>query len=233
MTASGTGSGGGHEYPGALDVPNQLVGARVMVRPFQPGDLDAFRGAVEESREHLLPWMPWAQGHRDPRETLHFFARTRADWIGRRHFDGGVFARDTGRLLGSVGLYARDWRVPAFEIGYWLRWTATGRGYMREAAALMTQLAFETLGANRVFICCDARNDRSRRVPDSLGFVFEGRLRHTGVAQDGSLKDHLYFALIPDEYEALRPRWRELLHGSAAATQAGERELGAAPLTSP
>ena len=64
--------------------------------------------------------------------------------------------------------------------------------------------AFETLGANRVQIRCDARNERSRRVAEGSGFVFEGRHRRDALALDGTLRDTLYFSMLREEYDTQR-----------------------------
>ena len=61
-------------YWGALEVPDRLEGARVIVRPFERQDAAAINAAIHESREHLRPWMPWASGHQTVEETLNFVA---------------------------------------------------------------------------------------------------------------------------------------------------------------
>jgi RimJ/RimL family protein N-acetyltransferase len=205
-------AGSDQVYPGALDVPDRLAGARVLIRPFERGDVEALQEAVAESREnHLLPWLPWARGHTTREETLDFIARSRAQWLTRDSLGGGIFRKEDGWLLGGIGLHTHDWRVRAFEIGYWLRRSAIGQGYMREAVAVMTRVAFEALGANRVMIRCDAHNDRSRRVAEGCGFVFEGRHRHDSLTLNGTLRDTLFFSLVREEYEAQLAQWRPLL----------------------
>ena len=52
---------------------------------------------------------------------------------------------------------------------------ATGHGYAREAVALLSRLAFDTLGANRVEIRCDAENTASRRVAEASGYTVQPR----------------------------------------------------------
>ena len=198
-------------HAGALDLPDRLVGARVVLRPFERGDVPALRAAIEESREHIRPWLPWADGHRTSEETYDFAARQKADWIGRRGFGCGVFRRDDGRVLGGSGLHVLDWAARRFEIGYWLRVGATGHGYIREAVALLSRFAYERLGANRIVIRCDAQNDPSRRVAEACGYALEGRHRRDLLTRGGDLRDTLVFAMLREEYEAALPGWRAFL----------------------
>jgi RimJ/RimL family protein N-acetyltransferase len=198
-------------FPGALAVPDRLEGARVVVRPFEREDVPALRAAIEESREHIAPWLPWARAHQTPEETLDFVAKQKGHWIARESFGAGVFLKEGGALLGGVGLHPRDWRVPSFEIGYWLRLGATGRGYMREAVAVVSRLAFDVLHAERVLIRCDARNERSRRVAEMSGYTFEGRTRRDARDPSGGLRDTLHFSLLREEYAAALAQWQALL----------------------
>ncbi len=106
----------------------------------------------------------------------------------------------TVRLLGAISLMPHQWAVPSFEIGYWLRSSAEGQGYMSEAVRLLVTYCFETLEAQRLLIRCDVRNARSRAIPERLGFTLEGTLRNDHRGTDGTLRDMQYWTMIPDEY---------------------------------
>jgi RimJ/RimL family protein N-acetyltransferase len=195
-------------HAGALDVPDRLVGARVVLRPFERADVPALRAAIEESREHLRPWLPWADGHRTPGETYDFAAKQLANWISRAGFGCGIFLRQDGSVLGGSGVHVRDWAARGFEIGYWLRVGETGHGYVREAVVLLSRFAFERLGANRIVIRCDAENRPSQRVAEACGYAFEGRHRRDALTPGGGLRDTVFFAMLREEYERALPGWR-------------------------
>ena len=186
-----------------VDLPDALDGPRVRLRPYSGADARAMFEAVEESRERLLPWLPWAAGHRSVEESREAVVRMQAGWLLRQDLPVGVFERASGRLLGSSGLHRIDWHIRSFEIGYWLRSSAEGHGYVTEAVQLLTRLAFGALGANRVEIRMDPANERSRKVPERLGFVLEGRLRRCAWGVDGRPTDRLIFALIPEDFQRL------------------------------
>jgi RimJ/RimL family protein N-acetyltransferase len=116
----------------------------------------------------------------------------------------GVFEKSSGRYLGGTGLHRIDWSIPCFEIGYWLRVSAHGQGFITDSTRLLTKAAFETLGAARVEIRCDSSNAKSANVPIRLGFNHEATLRCARRDATGALSDTLIYALTWDD-------WREKL----------------------
>jgi RimJ/RimL family protein N-acetyltransferase len=188
--------------PSQIPLFEELRGERVLVRPFRAEDADDHFTAVMESLDHVRPWLPWAAFYSTLDDSRDFIARAMARWILREDLIVGLWDAHTGEYVGGSGLHPRDWDVGVFEIGYWIRRSAEGRGYVTEAVRLQTDFAFTRLGANRVFIRCDARNTRSAAVPHRLGFVREALLRNDMRDPAGELRDTLMFALIPSD-----PRW--------------------------
>jgi RimJ/RimL family protein N-acetyltransferase len=187
--------------PILTELPELLLGERVLVRPFRPGDGAALWDAVEESREHILPWLPWGDTHKSPADSEAYARRNCAKWLTREDLPLSVWDRSAAEFLGGSGLHRIEWDVPSFEIGYWLRKSAVGQGYMTEAVSLICALAFETLAAQRVFIRCAAGNQRSAAIPVRLGFAYEGTLRNAKRDTRGELRDMLIFGMTPDGYK--------------------------------
>jgi len=192
------------QSPILIDLPEELTSERTLVRPYRAGDGLAMFEAVDESRDHILPWMPWGPGHQSPEDSEKLVRTVRAKWELREDLGVGIFERETGRFLGGSGLHRIDWDLRSFEIGYWIRKSATGRGHVTDAVRLLSKLAFETLQANRVLIRCAAANEKSAAVAQRAGFFYEGRLRNGSKDARGVLHDTLMFSLIPDDWEAIR-----------------------------
>ena len=95
------------------------------------------------------------------------------------------------------------------EIGHtWYGEPWRGTRVNPAAKLLLLQHAFETLGATRVQIKTDARNDHSRRAIAAAGGVFEGILRkHSRRADGPGLRDVAMFSVIDDDW----PRVQALL----------------------
>jgi RimJ/RimL family protein N-acetyltransferase len=129
--------------------------------------------------------------------------RFRSKWLTREDLIVGIFDHTGQRLLGGSGLHRIDWQIRRFEIGYWIRESASGHGYVTETVQLLTRLAFDGLAANRVEIRMEVANTRSRVIPERLGFQLEGRMRRSMPGVDGSARDIWMFSLLREEFDAL------------------------------
>lgn len=156
-------------------------------------------GPRGESIDALRPWMDWAQRAPTPAESLAQARRSREEFERDEEYQLLMFRGD--RIVGSTGFHQVDWRVPKLEIGYWVRTSDSGRGYVTEAVAALTALAFERLGAARLEIRCHPENEASRRIPERLGFTLEGILRRDSVHVDGSLRDTALYARLRSSAE--------------------------------
>jgi 5-(carboxyamino)imidazole ribonucleotide synthase len=165
--------------PERIEVPT----AGAVLRRHQPGDVDALQAVIESSRDHLRPFMPWAD--QDRAATADFVAKTADGWASGDNYSYLVTAPGADgegeRLLGGCGLHRRS-DPDTIEIGYWLRPDAVGRGTMTAAARALATVAFELDGISRVEIRCDVANRRSAAIPKRLGFVHVGDEEHEPVA---------------------------------------------------
>lgn len=168
----------------AIPLPGVLESERLVLRPWRPDDAAALQAALAESVEHLQPWIPWATPEAP---TLERAASLLANWIAQReageNFIYAAFDRESGRLVGGIGLYARV-GPDALEVGYWIRRSEAGRGLATEATRALTHAGFGVTGVSRLEIHTDSRNLPSRRVPEKLGYeltaVREGACRTPG-----------------------------------------------------
>jgi RimJ/RimL family protein N-acetyltransferase len=172
------------------------------VRCWTPHDAGLIKDAIDASLEHLRPWMPWA--HDEPQsleEKVDLLRAFRSRFDANEDFVYGVFSQDEGRVLGGSGLHRRV-GDDAFEIGYWIRSDAVGRGFATEVAAALTHVAFAVSEAERVEIHVDPANQASCRVPRKLGYLEEARLRRRlpPIVPAGPKRDALIFSMMVEEY---------------------------------
>lgn len=177
------------------DVPVQITSDRLYLSQPLLEHVKPLYDAVHESLAELRPWMAWAHGEYSLDGCEENLRRAIARFVTFEDLRYHFFDRRSGQLLGSSGLHRIDWRIPRFEIGYWVRTSAAKRGYVSEAVRTLSRVAFETLGAKRVEIRCDDRNEASARVAERCGFELDGVLRNWTVGTDGSLRDERIYSL--------------------------------------
>ena len=175
-----------------------LKGERVTLRALSRDDLPRIWAFNNDLDVELAgggdPPMP------QPFERL--LADMERDWAtGGR--DDALFAIDVdGVHIGACVLMHPNHTAHTVELGiaigdkeYW------GKGYGREAVALLVDYAFRYRNYQRVWLWVHARNERGIRSYKAAGFVEEGRLRQH-VYSNGAYDDAVYMGILRAEWEA-------------------------------
>ncbi len=86
------------------------------------------------------------------------------------HF--GIHMND-GTLIGAAGVISMDPSDKSCQIGYWIGREHWGRGYAREAVALLSSFCFRKLGVEMIYADVFGFNKRSISLLSRLGFEKE------------------------------------------------------------
>jgi aminoglycoside 6'-N-acetyltransferase len=90
-----------------------------------------------------------------------------------------VFERESGDLVGDVGLSPAEGEPGVVRIGYTISPAFQGNGYATEAVAALVDHVFERLGAEVVRAHASAENTASHRVAKKVGMRLVERFRRT------------------------------------------------------
>jgi ribosomal-protein-serine acetyltransferase len=181
-----------------------IASPRLYLTPVETSDSSDLWAAIDASRGHLEPWLPWVPYQTEPAMTLRFSEACVHDWDGGRALRLVLRNRTNRALLGVVGLESLQHMHLSCEIGYWLRHDMTGRGYMTEASRALLAWAFRDLGAHRVRVAASTENHASLGVIRRLGFRFEGVGRQAERVA-GRWLDHATFSLLSTDDAARNP----------------------------
>ncbi len=185
-----------------LNIPNpayRIETKRLVLRCWQPEDAAMIQEAAAASKEHLLPFMPWAADEPQPVEQkVELMRRFRGLFDRGEDYVYGIFNQDGSRALGGTGLHTRP-SGNALEIGYWLHKDFINQGLVTETAAALTKVAFELYHVERMEIHCSVENLASAAVPRKLGYVHEATRRRLGFAH-GDRTDQMIWTMFVDEY---------------------------------
>ena|SRR5437879_1498444 len=88
-----------------------------------------------------------------------------------------VLERETGRLVGDVGLSPAEGEPNVVKIGYTLAPEFQGKGYGTEAVGALIRYAFDTLGVDVVRAYASAENAPSIRLAERVGMHLVERLQ--------------------------------------------------------
>lgn len=172
---------------------------RLVVRCYQPSDVQLLADAVAENLEHLKVWMPWAHAEPEPfQEKVDRVQRFRGEFDLGEDFIYAIFDKEETRLLGGTGLHTRlgDQQL---EIGYWIHKDFTNQGLITESTASLVKVAFEIVSIHRIEIHCDPLNLASASIPRKLGFTHEGTLRGNMRFLD-RWRDTMIWGLLDTDY---------------------------------
>jgi RimJ/RimL family protein N-acetyltransferase len=184
-------------YPGPA---YRVVTQRLVLRCWEPPDAPLMKASVDESLDHLRPWMPWAADEpQELQQKIDLIRRFRGDFDLGEDFVYGIFNREETRVLGGTGLHTRVGKN-AREIGYWIHKDFINQGLATEASAALTRVAFEIDGIRRLEIHVAVENTRSAAVPRKLGYVHEATLRQRSFLEDQRYHDHMLWTLLSEEY---------------------------------
>jgi RimJ/RimL family protein N-acetyltransferase len=176
----------------------ELRTARLVLRPFGPGDVDdTFEYARDpEWAEYLLTSVPQPYTRRNAEEFIARQMRASASvaptWA--------IVLDDT--VVGGIGLDI-DSRHDTGELHYGLGRAHWGRGIMPEAAGAVADWGFGERGLAKVSAHADLRNRRSWRVMEKFGMSREGVRRSQGkdVRPDHPRTDYVYYGLLREEWD--------------------------------
>lgn len=135
-----------------------------------------------------------------------------ADALRSEYISWATVDAASGRAVGSTRFLDIATEHGRLEIGWtWIAPSHQRTATNTEAKLLQLGYAFDELGATRVALKTDERNERSQRAMEHLGAVREGVLRHQFRMPDGFMRSSVYYSILADEWPAVKARLEQRL----------------------
>lgn len=101
-----------------------------------------------------------------------------------------VCLKENGKPIGSIGFHRNDLAEDddEYELGYWIGKPYWGQGLIPEASREMLRYAFEDLKMNRIWCGYYDGNEKSHRVQEKLGFVYQRKTEGIEVSLLGEIR---------------------------------------------
>lgn len=196
--------------PGMITYQNGNLS--VLLRPLEERDAEVIHETVMLSLDSFRPFMDWAHRDLSIEGQLQRIRKSKEGFSRGTEFDFSVFDEHNDEFLMSATLSpSRTPNKKALSIGYWTSIKYCNKGLATLITKILTIVAFESMGCNRVEIGCNKANKKSIRVIEKCGFIFEGQARNyfaepsLQMIQNGYFPDRtcLQYALIPQDLESL------------------------------
>lgn len=170
-----------------------LRGDLVTLRPLRPEDAEAMFHSLDDPEAMRLTGTQESFTLEEVQR--HCAAKANAP----DRIDYAIMA--DGEMVGEVVINEIDMRNRSggFRIAVWYP-RNRNRGYGSQAAQLIIDHAFRTLGFNRIELEVYAFNPRARHVYERLGFLVEG-IRRQALWWDGEPVDAIMMAMLQSDYD--------------------------------
>jgi ribosomal-protein-alanine N-acetyltransferase len=170
-----------------------LAGERVVLRPWQDRDADAFAAMNADERVMEFFVAPLSRVESDELRSRMRAAIEERGW--------GWWCVDIdGQCAGFTGLSTPPYQTrftPCVEVGWRFRRQFWGRGYATEAARLALDYGFDALQLEEIVSFAAAGNIRSRRVMERIGMQRDvaGDFDHPRIPEGHALRRHVLYRL--------------------------------------
>lgn len=141
------------------------------------------------------------------KDALSFIQITQRQIKRKESFEIGIEYKQSGQIIGMVGLVKVDFENKNAEIGYWLGKKYWGRKIMKEAVQLILKFGFQTLGLERIYARVMHPNVASAKLLEKSGFKYEGRCRKT-VLTGKNWMDDLIYSILKEEFNIIKNKYR-------------------------
>lgn len=152
----------------------------------------------DRHRDHLRKWLPWVDGTTTVEDTKLFIQSSLQQFAAQNGFQAAIWCE--GHIVGCIGLHVIDWNNKKTSIGYWLAPEQQGKGIMTRACRALIDYSFNELNLNRIEIRAGEFNQKSRAIPERLGFVQEGIVRQAEWLYDHYI-DHVIYGMLAEHWE--------------------------------
>jgi len=152
---------------------------------------------IDCNRTYLRQWLPWVDNMLSVDNFKNYILQCKKQ--SDEGSDFGYVILFKGIVVGRIGIHYIDQQNKIGSVGYWLDENYAGKGIITKCCEAIMQYAFTMLNLNRIEIKCATGNNKSRAIPERMGFKQEGILRQAELL-NGRFIDLNIYAMLKSEW---------------------------------
>ncbi len=162
----------------------------ISLHQISKADAEDIFNTIDTQRDYLRKWLPFIDNTITIKDTLTFIndCNTKNEIV--------FVIRYKLAFAGLIGFKEADNHNKKIEIGYWLSEKFQHKGLITSSLKKLIPFAFEYLKMNRIQIKCAVNNLASKRIPQKIGFRYEGIEREGELLSDGHFTDLEVYSLL-------------------------------------
>jgi len=169
----------------------------ILLKEIEMEVAEAIFQTIEHEREFLQEWLPFVELTQDLSFTRHFIE----NYLNSDKLDLTCTIYFKHQFVGIIGLKDTDIDNKKTEIGYWLSEHFQGKGIITQSCKALNDFAFSKMKMNRIQIKAATENIKSWKIPERLGFTFEG-IERNGELHDRGFVDLKIYSLLRNEFQS-------------------------------
>ena len=179
---------------------NIIQTERLILRLWKPEDMQPYY-EINQDPEVIR----YLRGPLTMEQVQDFIPAANAHYDRHGYTLWAVEFKETGELIGFIGLNYIDWKAPftpAVEIAWRLGLHFWGNGYATEGARAVLEYGFMVLGIQKIVSFTVPANTRSIWVMERIGLQRDanGDFNHPKLSLDHPLSQHVLYKLTRDDY---------------------------------
>jgi len=152
---------------------------------------------IDSQRAYLGRWLPFVAYTKklsDSEKFIESVVNTPED-----RFEHIFTIRKQNGFVGLIGFRDTDPINKKTEIGYWLSQPFQKQGIVTQSVRRLVEFAFDHMEINRIQIRCAVGNVASQKIPETLGFKFEGVEREGELLAGNVFADLMVYSKLKSD----------------------------------
>ena len=185
-----------------LDIPIKIETERLIIRKFDKGDGEGLLNLLNrnDNRNFLDETLDETTEVQTVEDAELRLRELSADFTNRTRFVMGIWTKDSNTFIGNIWIEPKNWKVPSFEIGYYLDQGYTKKGLATEAVKRSIDFIFSELQAHKIILITRDYNERSYKLAERVNFIKEGHFKESNI-ENGKRFGLYFYRMLKSEYK--------------------------------
>ncbi len=156
-----------------------------------------------DNRQYLREILEYITDTEDVNKIESWIRELASDWDKNIRFVLCYWQKTTLKFLGHIWIEPIDWKIPSFEIGWFIDKNYQGKGYVTEASKKALEFVFKYLHVDKVIARIreiGLYNIKSKNIAERYGFIKEGFYRDNIKLEDGTLLIETHYIMLKNNH---------------------------------